>query len=43
MSRRLVLAVHDVAAVLGSGDEQAKAKLYRIEIDQLVVAFGPPT
>src|SRR5438105_15953159 len=27
----------------GSGDKQAKAKLCRREIDEVAVAFGPPT
>jgi hypothetical protein len=27
----------------GSGDEQAKAKLCCVEIDETAVAFGPPT
>src|SRR5436190_11822161 len=27
----------------GSGDKQAKAKLCRVEIDEVAVAFGPPT
>ena len=26
----------------GSGDEQAKAKLCCVEIDEVAVAFGPP-
>ncbi len=29
--------------VTGSGDKQAKAKLCRIEIDEVAVAFFPPT
>jgi hypothetical protein len=32
-----------VPACGGSGDEQAKAKLCRVEIDEVVVAFDPPT
>ncbi len=28
--------------VAGSGDKQAKAKLCRVEIDEVAVAFGPP-
>jgi hypothetical protein len=31
-----------VTAVAGSGDKQAKAKLCRLEIDEVAVAFGPP-
>jgi hypothetical protein len=27
----------------GSGDKQAKAKLCRLEIEEVAVAFGPPT
>jgi hypothetical protein len=27
----------------GSGDEQAKAKLCCVEIDEVAIAFGPPT
>jgi hypothetical protein len=30
-------------AVPGSGDKQAKAKLCRLEIDEVAVAFGPST
>src|ERR1022692_2143302 len=30
-------------AVAGSGDKQASAKLWRLEIDEVAVAFGPPT
>src|SRR6266705_5687063 len=30
-------------AVTGSGDKQAKAKLCRLEIDEVAVTFGPPT
>ena len=29
-------------AVAGSGDKQAKAKLCRLEIEEVAVAFGPP-
>jgi hypothetical protein len=29
--------------VAGSGDKQAKAKLCRVEIDEVAVAFSPPT
>jgi hypothetical protein len=29
--------------VAGSGDKQAKAKLCCVEIDEVAVAFGPPT
>jgi hypothetical protein len=28
--------------VAGSGDKQAQAKLCRVEIDDVAVAFGPP-
>src|SRR5688500_15806273 len=31
------------AAGSGSGDKQAKAKLCRLETDEVAVAFGPPT
>jgi len=29
--------------VEGSGDQQASAKLCCVEIDEVAVAFGPPT
>jgi hypothetical protein len=32
-----------VPAWAGSGDKEASAKLCRLEIDEVAVAFGPPT
>ena len=48
--RKLLLAARSVwlraakwcPAVAGSGDQQAKAELCCIEIDEVAVAFGPP-
>jgi hypothetical protein len=31
------------ALLAGSGEEQASAKLCRVEFDEVAVAFGPPT
>jgi len=31
------------ALPVGSGEEQASAKLCRVEFDEVAVAFGPPT
>jgi hypothetical protein len=41
ITRRLMIKPYPVVA--GSGDEQAKAKLCCVEIDEVVVAFDPPT
>ena len=37
------LATKYLAERLGLGDKQAKAKLCRVEIEEVAVAFGPPT
>ena len=46
VSATLTLAVpaaNVFALLAGSGEEQASAKLCRVEFDEVAVAFGPPT
>src|SRR5438105_11076587 len=40
---RPVRAATCTQSAAGSGDEQAKAKLCHLEIDEVAVTFGPPT
>jgi hypothetical protein len=39
---RFITTPRDAAATAGLGDKQTQAKLGRVEIDEVVVAFGPP-
>src|SRR5438552_16312578 len=42
-SAQPVRAATCTQSAAGSGDEQAKAKVCRLEIDEVAVTFGPPT
>jgi hypothetical protein len=44
VSRRVGVHRHvrDPAAMAGSGDKQTLAKLCRVEVNEVAVAFGPP-
>jgi hypothetical protein len=43
LERPWLRAAKSYPDVAGSGDKQAKAELCRVEIDEVAVAFGPPT
>ncbi len=43
LERPWLRAARSYPDVAGSGDEQASAKLCCVEIDEVAVAFGPPT